>query len=168
MTALSITLGVFRRLDNRFEGESDESPRAVELHRRRKDALHAIFGQGAPVQVLDWGDTDDTRPHEFVTLTLASLTGAVFTYAMVPGLKWLGEKLAEKAVDEGASQVIKYLVSKLRPPQETQQLLNFSIQLPNGTQVAVDPPDRGATIYVSLPDGTSVRFNYGPPKRTAG
>jgi hypothetical protein len=167
MNPPTITLGVFRRLDNRFEGESDESPRAVELHNRRKDALHAIFGPGAPVQVLDWGDTDDTRPHEFVTLTLASLSGAVFTYAVVPGLKWLGEKLAEKAVDEGASELIKYLVSKLRRPQDAKQFLNFSIQLQNGIQVAVDPPDRGATIYVSLPDGTRVQFNYMASKQTS-
>lgn len=62
MTEYSMTLGVFRRLDNRSEGESDDSPRAVELHNRRKDALHAIFNQGGPIQVLDWGDTVDERP----------------------------------------------------------------------------------------------------------
>ena len=31
-----INLWVYRRLDNRFEGLSDDSPRAIELHIRRK------------------------------------------------------------------------------------------------------------------------------------
>jgi hypothetical protein len=156
----TIALGVFRRLDNRFEGQSDESPRALELHIRRKEALHAVFGIGSPLTVLDWGDTDDTRPHEFVELSLASIAGAAFTYAVVPGLKWLGEKLAEKAIDAGASEVIKYIVSKLRPQQEAKQLLDIIIRLPDGTQVAVDPPDRGATILLSLPGGASLTVNY--------
>jgi hypothetical protein len=72
----------------------------------------------------------------------------------------LGEKLAEKAIDAGASEVIKYIVSKLRPQQEAKQLLDIIIRLPDGTQVAVDPPDRGATILLSLPGGASLTVNY--------
>jgi len=36
--ANEIRLGVFRRLDNRLEGLDDQSPRALELHTRRKRA----------------------------------------------------------------------------------------------------------------------------------
>ena len=49
----SITLGVYRRLDNRFEGLSDDSPRALELHNRRKDALHAVLDVEPNIQVTD-------------------------------------------------------------------------------------------------------------------
>jgi len=39
-------VGVYRRLDNRAEGLSDDSPRAVELHNRRKKALHDALEDG--------------------------------------------------------------------------------------------------------------------------
>jgi len=52
---ITLTLGVFRRLDNRFEGLSDDSPRALELHNRRRDALHEVFEVSTSVAVVDWG-----------------------------------------------------------------------------------------------------------------
>ena len=52
---IDITLGVYRRLDNRFEGLSDDSPRALELHDRRKDALHAAFHSDPVFRVKNWG-----------------------------------------------------------------------------------------------------------------
>jgi hypothetical protein len=43
-----LKLCVYRRLDNRIEGLGDDSPRPLELHNRRKDALHSVF-DGEPV-----------------------------------------------------------------------------------------------------------------------
>jgi hypothetical protein len=57
---LKILLSVYRRLDNRSEGLPDDSPRGLELHNRRKEALHeALVGEGWEVQ--DWGVTDGAR-----------------------------------------------------------------------------------------------------------
>src|SRR6266851_462638 len=95
-----IEVGVFRRLDNRFEGLSDESPRGLELHNRRMEALHEVFDAEKSVEVLDWGQTNDTQSHEFVELLIGTVAAQTFQYAVVPGLKFLGQKLAEKAVDE--------------------------------------------------------------------
>jgi hypothetical protein len=155
-----VRLGVYRRLDNRFENLADDSPRALELHNRRREALHSVFDQISEIQVVAWGETDDARPHEFVELGIAGVAGAVFTYALVPGLQWLGKKLAEKAVDTALSELAKTVVAKLRPKQEAKQLLDFQVTLPDGTRISVDPPDRSATITIAFKDGKVSSINY--------
>ncbi len=155
-----VVLGVYRRLDNRFENLADDSPRALELHNRRRDALHSAFDGAGEIKVVSWGDTNDVKPHEFVELSLAGVAGAVFTYAVVPGLQWLGKKLAEKAVDTALSELAKAVVTKLRPKQEARQLLDFQINLPDGTRISVDPPDGNATITLTFNDGKISSFNY--------
>ena len=102
-----IKVGVFRRLDNRFENLSDDSPQALELHNRRKEALHEVFDGRKSVEVIDWGQTDDAQPHEFVEIVVGAPAVKVFRYAVVPGLKFLGQKLAEKAVDEASGELVK-------------------------------------------------------------
>jgi hypothetical protein len=156
----SCRLGIRRRLDNRFEGESDDSPRALELHNRRKNALHAILDGNSAIRVEHWGATDDSRPHEYVELLLSAATPAVFEYAIVPGVTWLGLKLAEKAFDTGVSEAIKSLVARLITKQETKQILDFMIQLPDGTRITVDPPDRSATIEIHFADGSLQSVEY--------
>ena len=159
----SITLEVYRRLDNRFEGLRDDSPRALELHNRRRDTLHAVLDGDHIIRVTDWGDTDDSGPHELVELALGAGATAVFQYAIVPGVKWLGLKLAEKAVDTALGEFTKAIVAKLRPKQEAKQLLNFIMKLPDGTEIAVDPPDRYATITINFADGALQSLNYLKP-----
>lgn len=90
-----------------------------------------MFDSKKSVEVVDWGQTDDTRPHEFVEIVLGAVAVQVFQYAVVPGLKFLGEKLAEKAVDEAASELVKAVVSWLRGPQEAKEVLDLVITLPD-------------------------------------
>jgi hypothetical protein len=156
----SIRLVAVRRLDNRFEGLSDDSPRALELHNRRKNALHAVFDSDPVIKVTDWGKTDDSRSHESVEVLLGAAATAVFRYAIVPGVKWLGLKLAEKAVDTTLSEFAKAVVAKLRPKQEAKQLLDFFLKLPDGTQIAVDPPEGSATIRINFADGAVQSLEY--------
>lgn len=154
--ANTVTLGVYRRLDNRTEGFDDDSARALELHNRRKSALHAALESEPGIRVSSWGLTDDVRPHEFVELSIGAVATLVVNYAVIPGLKYVGEKLAEKAVDESASALVKWLIAKLRPKQAAKDMLDFEITLPNGTRIRVDPPEGGGTISLSFADGTAV------------
>lgn len=160
----SVRLGVYRRLDNRFEGLDDQSPRALELHHRRQTALHSVFDTEPQIQVTDWGDTDDVRSHEFVELALTAAATSVFHYGIVPGVQWLGKKLAEKAVDTAFAEIAKALVAKLRPKQEAKELLDITITLPDGTRISVDPPDRDATIRISFSDGSLQSIEYSKSK----
>lgn len=160
MTNSTLQVEVYRRLDNRFEGLADDSPRAFELHLRRKEALHAALDADPAIQVVDWGQTDDSRPHELVTIALSAAATAVFHYAIVPGIEWLGQKLAEKAVDTTLDEFAKSVVAKLRPKQEAKQLLDFRIILPDGTTVRVDPPDREAAMIIHFADGSVQSLEY--------
>lgn len=156
----SIKIGVFRRLDNRFEGLSDESARALELHNRRKEALHEAFDTQTSVRVLDWGKTDDSNPHEFVEIVLGAVAVPAVQYVVVPGLKFLAQKLAEKVIDTATSELAKAVVSWLRPQQESKQILDFVITLPDKTEIRVDPPDRDATLNIKFADGKVASINY--------
>jgi hypothetical protein len=158
--APQVMLGVFRRLDNRFEGLGDDSPRALELHSRRRDALHEVFDSSESVQVLDWGNTNDTASHEYVELILSAVAPVAFSYVVVPGLRFLGNKLAEKAVDHATSEMVKAVVAWLRPKQEAKSLLDLVIKLGDGTTIQVDPPDRSASITITFSDGHLESVNY--------
>src|SRR2546426_2883192 len=147
-----MVLGVYRRLDNRLEALSDDSPRALELHIRRGLALHDVLDDSLAVTVADWGATDDTKPREYVELILG-VASTIFTYAIVPGLKLVGKKLTEKGADEGASRAVQWLISKLRPKRERKEILDFQIRLPDGTQIHVDLPGEDK-VNISFADGT--------------
>ena len=155
-----VTVGIYRRLDNRFEGLSDDSPRALELHNWRREALHEVLDNSKSVRVLDWGYTDDTVPHEYVEVVLGAAVSAAFSYAIVPGVKFLGKKLAEKAIDHATSEMVKALVSWLRPKQEEKKVLDFVIKLADGTMIQVDPPDRDASLTVRFNDGRAESVHY--------
>jgi hypothetical protein len=160
MPSSPVKLGVYRRLDDRFAGLSDDSPRALELHKRRRAALHDVLDNEKSIEVLDWGYTDDSQPHEFVEITLGALASAAFTYVLAPGLKYVAEKLAEKTSDQAASEVARWLIAKLRLKQELKEILDFQIRLPDGTTIQVDPPDRYARISIAFTDGTVSSITY--------
>lgn len=157
---LTFTLGVVRRLDNRLEGLPDDSPRGLELHDRRKEALHSVLDGDTSLQVINWGKTNDCESREFVELSIVAVADAVFKYAVVPGLLWLGKKLAEKTVDAVASEAVKALIAKLFPKQEAKQLKDITITMPDGTTISVDAPDLSATMHIKFADKTSVSINY--------
>jgi hypothetical protein len=157
-----ITLNVCRRLDNRLENLPDDGPFARELHVHRKTALHDVLdglnARQTGIQVQSWGDTDDSKPHEWVEIIIdagqALLASAAFTHVVVPGLKAVGEKLAEKAVDEGTSEFVKWLISKLKLKQEEEQILDVNITIKAGTtatMISIVPPSgtQGVTISIS-------------------
>jgi cobalamin biosynthesis protein CbiD len=82
-------------------------------------------------------------------------------------LKFLAQKLAEKAVDEATSEAVKAIVSWLRPKQNEKKILDIIITLPDGTKIAVDPPDRSATINIRLANGQIESTTYATPPLAA-
>ena len=126
---------------------------------RRKAALHDVLDEQDAPTVLDWGHTDDSQPHEYVELIIEGAKIAL-KYVIVPGLKFVAEKLAEKGIDEGSSEIVKWFISKLRPKQESRQILDFLIELPNGTKIRVDPPGENAQIRINFADGTVSSIDY--------
>jgi hypothetical protein len=160
--APQLKLEVYRRLDNRFENLPDDSPRAIELHKRRAAALHEVFDSTAAVQVLDWGDTDDGASHELVELVVSGTlaAAAVLTPIAVPALTSLGKKLAEKAIDQASSEAVKAIISWLKPKQEEKKILDFTLVLPDGTRITIPPPDGPARIIVTFANSGNVSIDY--------
>ena len=159
--AISLKLSVVRMLDDRLTTPEDAAL-AKELHQKRAQALHDIFDYREDVRVINWGDTDDVTAHEGVDLLLSAIAVPVLQHVVVPGVKFIGEKLAEKAVDEGTSSLVKSLVSWLRPKQESKKVFDFVIQLPDGSTVKVNPPDGvGAHVVITFKGSGTVSCNYG-------
>lgn len=154
-----VNLRVYRRLDNRLEGLSDNSSRAHELHDRRKTALHEVLDRETNVKVTDWGLTDDFKAHESVEIMLEAVASA-FTIAVEPGLRYVAVILAEKAVDAACAEIAKWLIAKLRPKQESKEILDFQINLPDGNSIQVYPQDEDAEITIRLKNGRTVAVHY--------
>ena len=148
-----LTVGVYRRLDNRLQGEPEDSDLAWELHRRRRRALEDAFAADSGLQVLDWGDTrDEERTHEFVELLIAA-GGAALHYVVAPAAKALADKLIQEGVDRSTSALVKAIFSRLRPKQEDNEIQNVLITLPDGTRIDARPPDQGSAIVIDTPSG---------------
>jgi hypothetical protein len=144
----NISIHIYRRLDNRIEGLPDDSPRALELHNRRKEALHEILDQQELVKVESWGDTNDEESHELITIILSAAASAL-TPIVIAGLQEVGKKLAEKAVDETTSSVVKWVISKFSKKQKEKKLLDFTIILKDGKSIHVDTPENITKITIN-------------------
>lgn len=130
-----IKLTIGRRFDNRERGESDDSPLAWELHRKRSQVLHEELEKDPAWRVVSWGETDDTkRTHEDVTVVL-ELAEAAKTVA----LSFAGAvlyRVLEDTVVEAVKKLIKKFVSRLRKKEVTRAY----VELPNGATVEWTSP----------------------------
>jgi hypothetical protein len=153
-----IRLSVYRRLDNRLEGLPDDSPRALELHNERRDALVEALDGPQDMRVLDWGQTKDTQSHELVELVVEVITSPAVTGVASAALGWLATRIKD-AVSDVAVDGIKGLIQRLLPQQKRRRIRDFNIELPNGARVTVYPHDDHAEITVSTsPDSVTVNF----------
>ena len=167
-----LILRVWRRLDNRFEGLSDDSPRAFELHYRRNDALHEVL-ENEPLWnpcVLGLKEVDDSsRTHESVALVLQlqhSNTAMVRNIPDDPSLNRIEYTLIQSGwVDAATAEAVKVLIARLHLQQIEEKILNMDIEVPNapspGILIRCSPAQQGVTpIMVSLPNGQTVFENY--------
>jgi hypothetical protein len=157
---LEFKLWVYRRLDNRSKGLPDDSPLALELHNRRKSALHDALDHGDGWRVTEWGNTDDTRPHEWVELVLAAISSPQVQALAIPALAFIGRELTKSAVSTTAAEGVKALIARLRPKQDKKEILDFSIHLPDGTRISCYPKEGDAELNVTLRDGRVLSINY--------
>lgn len=154
-----ISVEVCRRLDNRFEGFSDDSPRALELHNRRKRALHDALEEVSDWDI-NWGETDDTKPHEWVELFITILSIPQVQAVAVPAITFIGGIIVKSGLDTATSETVEKLIAKLWKKQQKKEILDYVVTLPNGSEVYVDPQDDDAEITVQFKKGRIVSVNY--------
>ena len=156
-TGDEIKLGIYR-VD---PSSPDDSPRTMELHKRRSQALHEALEHVDGWQVKEWGDTDDEKPHEVIELTLAVIASAQFKAVAVPALMFVGGLLVKEAVSVVTSEAVKTLITRLWPKQKDEKIYDFGIQFPGGQRIQCDPKGKDMDIRVTLKNGDqySVRYN---------
>lgn len=148
-----IIVGIYRIQDLSYESFPKESIELVKLHNIRKEALHDIFDHQKVAEVKSWGDTDDTTSHEYVELILGMISSAVIQPVISYGLKKLGEKLVEHAIDESTSAFIKWVAEKLTKKAKEKKIADFQIRASNKATVQVIPSGDKVQIKVSFKGG---------------
>ncbi len=134
---LRVKLFVYRLFEFPRE-QSHHSPRDLEFHDLRKEALHqALDGVGA-WDVQDWGDTDDAGPHELVELTIGILSSPHMQGIAAASAAWIGLEVAKATLSAISSEGVKALVGRLLSKQKERKISEFWVQLPDGTTISCD------------------------------
>jgi hypothetical protein len=154
-----ISLHIFRRLDNRLQGDwADTSPLALELHNRRKAALEEILDDPA-LRVEDWGYTKDSESHELVQLTIEVLSSPAMAAFAGAALTWLGQRISG-AIGSATEDGIKALVQRLLRAQKQEQVLDYTIFGPDGNALVTVTPSTGDSsprpISIEIATGSEV------------
>lgn len=144
MSTEQITLGVFRDLTNRFRGEPDDGPLARLAHEKRKEALEEDLG--APgVKVVDWDQTKDQNPHEYVQLVVEFLSSPAVHTAGITAAAFIGGVLSN-ACTSVVSDGIKFIFEKLVKRMKKKEIQDFNISSSGGIVINVHSDFRGTIV----------------------
>lgn len=141
-----ISIGIFRVFGNELEKPVADIDVALQLHNNRKQALHDVFDYRQDVVVADWGQTDDSQPHEFVSIAIGIGATALVNHVLIPAAKYIFEKIADKAIDTVLEKSVSWILSKFKKKQEERKIGSFEIRLPNGVVLFADKPQDGGKI----------------------
>lgn len=142
----TISIGIFRIFGEELKQPINDNEVALQLHNNRKRALNDVFDNQQDIVVSDWGDTDDSQPHEFVTIAIGIGAAALTNHVLIPAVKYIFEKIAEKAIDTVLEKSVSWILSKFKKKQEEKKIGRFEIRLPNGVVLFVDKPEEGSKI----------------------
>lgn len=145
-----IQIGVFRIFGNELENSVEDNKVALQLHNNRKQALHDMFDNEQDVKVADWGQTDDSQPHEFVSIVIGIGATALTNHVLIPTAKYIFDKIADKAIDTVLEKSVSWILSKFKKKQEEKKIGRFEIRLPNGVVLFADKPQDGGKIKFTL------------------
>ena len=158
MVPVHAKLTVCRRLDNRLEGKDDRSPRALELHRLRAQALHDVLDNDPAFSFSNWEQVDDEKPHEWVEIYgwIGEYGQQVSTVA-IPALKYIADALLQAGIGAAGVAGIVRLFQKVRKKQIDGYCRNLELHVPNRVDISLHP-DEGA-LTVALHSSVSLLFD---------
>lgn len=153
MTETQVLLEVARDFENRRKGLPDDSPLAVEAHRRRAVALHQILDDAPGGVVVDWEKTDDAQAHE-VVFPLIDFAPWLLQPPHIEALSAtalaVGKLLGTTALSEGVKAGVAWIFDRLRGKQREEVIENVIIKPTPQVSVQMDPPRYGGRVYVSV------------------
>jgi hypothetical protein len=156
MSTEQITLGVFRDLTNRMRGEPDDGPLARLAHERRKEALEEDL-RAPGVKVVDWGETKDQNPHEYVQLVLEFLSSPAVHMAGMSAAAFIGGVLSNTCTSV-VSDGIKFIFERLVKRMKNKEIQDFNISISGGTTIIVHSDFNGTIII----NGQTTSFQANP------
>lgn len=145
----TITLRARRRIDNWYEGLTDDSARARFLHHLRRKALRKALRDSPCWDVVNWGKTDGAEASTTVELVLAIRPQATYRPSDRPALSYLDELLRHRGVERVVREAIDCLIRRLAPRQR-RELLDVEIGLGEEGTVRCDPD--GERLLLTLQD----------------
>jgi hypothetical protein len=156
----TISVGVYRMFHNDPNGNSPDSPLAIQGHAQRKEALHTIFADPELCKVRDWGNTDDTeRTHEYVELVIQFFSDPHVQAVAAPVLNFIGGVIVKVATSVAADGV-KSLFGKLKGAQERKEIDEAIIMVQNGVTVYLTPKDGSTEVTVQYHNGQRIVVGY--------
>lgn len=142
----TLSIGVFRIFGNELEQPVPDHLVAQQLHDNRKLAIHDIFDNQQEMQVTEWGQTNDSGPHEFVTIAVSIGATAFTNHVLIPAAKYIFEKIADKAIDTAIEKSVSWLLSKFKKKQAEKKIGSIEVRLPNGVVLNVVNPGKETVI----------------------
>jgi len=143
----------------RFGSGDRDNPEALKFHKLRGRALHEMFDDDSNTEVVAWGDTEDDKAHESVTIALIIKALAWIAANPVAGTVATGaagslaSKIIEKALEDLPADYlkdgIKYVIEKLwrswktwrltaTKQEETKKIKGIAFRRPKDWKVIVE------------------------------
>lgn len=141
-----LEIRILRVFGNELSQPVMDSDVSVELHNNRAQALHDIFDNNNELEVLDWGQTDDDRPHEMVAIVVGIGATALTNTVLIPAGKYIFEKLADKVVDTVLENAVAWILAKFKKKKEENKIGDFEIRLPDGVILYTENLKKGTKI----------------------
>ena len=82
----NISIGIRRILGEELEPPVNDNDVALQLHNNRRQALHDVFDNQTDIEINDWGDTDDSQPHEFVSIAIGIGDAVLTNHVLIPAI----------------------------------------------------------------------------------
>lgn len=161
MPAERLTLGIYRDLSNRLIPEPDDGPVTRAAHEKRRLALEADLDDPC-LSVVNWGQTKDKEPHEYVEVVVEILKSPEVQAAAASAVAFIGgvlSKTASSLLVDGA----KHLIQKLWSRMQTKEVEDFNVTFPAGSAIHI-ASDR--KVHIRLASGESWSFEFDKPPST--
>jgi hypothetical protein len=141
-----LKLGFYRIFGQELVPPAIDTDVSIMLHQNRALALHEVFDDVTEITVLNWGDTDDAAPHEYVSLAVGLIGPVLVKHVVLPAVKSMFEKIADKAIDTVFEKAVSWIVLKMKKKQDEKKIGEYHITLANGTAITVTNPKEGSKL----------------------
>lgn len=131
----------------------------LKLHQIRGQALHEILDDQPGLEVIHWGDTHDTSPHEWVEVLIEFSETLLNDLVILPTVKYMIEEMTGVPIDENIKKAVSWFLTITKRKQDENKIAESQFTLPNKAVVKKEKPEDGGKIGYSV-DGLHHNYMY--------